>query len=181
MYWCKSLFNFRFAVAALLFALASCKPDIQQNKNSYFDLANYFNAETKKLSKANFSVVKTVSRNGDTETKTVKIDNWPSELSVFSESNINKPSWKNSYKTTTSGDITIYKALEPDLKTREIILKKENNKVIYLMIFNVTNNTLFQNKEKLTYYPDSLYQIQRKHHVRFLGTNEYLILGKLKK
>ena len=179
MYWCKSFF--RLAVIVLICFLASCKPEVQQSKNSYFDLTSYFGAETKKLTNTKFYVVKTVSRNGDAETKTVKIDNWPGELSVFSESNINKPSWRNSYKTTTNGAITIYKALEPDLKTREIILKKENNKVVYLMIFNVTNNSLFQNKEKLTYYPDSLYQIQRKQHVRFLGTNDYLIEGKLKK
>lgn len=181
MFWCKFSLGFRIAMTALFLALASCKPKIQQNKNTYFDLDTYFNSETKKLTKANFWVVKTVSRNGDAETKTVKIDNWPGELSIFSESNINKPSWKNSYKTTTSGDITIYKALEPDLKTKEIILKKENNKLVYLMVFNVTDNSLFQNREKLTYFPDSLYRIERKQHVLLLGTNNYLIFGEIKK
>jgi hypothetical protein len=53
--------------------------------------------------------------------------------------------------------------------------------VVYLMVFNVINNSLFQTREKLTYYPDSLYRIQRKQHVRFLGTNDYLIEGKLKR
>ncbi len=125
-------------------------------------------------------MLKTVSRNGEAETKTIKITNWPDELSVFSESDINKPSWKNSYKTSVSGDFTIYKALEPDLKTREIILKKQKNKIVYLMIFNQTTNKLFQTKEKLTFYPDSLYLIQRKMYVWFLGTNNYLIEGKLK-
>jgi hypothetical protein len=181
MYWYKSiLFGFRFAVTVLILTIFSCKPDVSQNKTSYFNLSSYFSAEVKKYTKANFNVLKTVSRNGEAETKTVKIANWPGELSVFSESDINKPSWKNSYKTTTSGNITIYKAVEPDLKTREIILKKENNKVIYLMIFNVVTNKLFQTKEKLSYYPDSLYSIQRKQHIRFLGTNDYLITGKLK-
>ncbi|RYE36151.1 MAG: hypothetical protein EOP42_04405 [Sphingobacteriaceae bacterium] len=160
--------------------LASCKPDIRQNETSYFNLNSYFNAEAKKLKEANFEVIKTVSRNGETETKKLKIENWPQELSLFSESDINKPSWKNSYKTTTSGDVTIYKALEPDLKTQEIIIKKHNQQIIYLMIFNVANNKLFQSKEKLTYYPDSLYIIRRKQHVRFLGTNDYLIEGKMK-
>ena len=180
MYWFNSR-TFRFAVIGLISIFACCKPEVQKSKNSYFDLTSYFAAETKKLTNANFSVVKTASRNGDAETKTVKIDNWPGELSVFSESNINKPSWKNSYQTTNSGNITIYKALEPDLKTREIILKKDNNKIVYLMIFNVVNNRLYQTREKLTYYPDSLYRIQRKQQVRFLGINDYLIEGKLKK
>lgn len=161
-------------------SLASCKPDIRQNETSYFNLKNYFSGEAKKLSKANFKVLKTVSRNGVTETKKLKIENWPQELSVFSESDINKPSWKNSYKTSVSGNLTIYKALEPDLKTQEIILKKAGDKIACLMIFNVVNNKLFQTREKLTYYPDSLYLIRRKQHVRFLGTNDYLIEGKLK-
>ena len=150
MYWSKSFLDLRFAVVALLFSMASCKPEVQQSKNTYFDLTSYFAAETKKLANTNFKVIKTVSRNGDAE-------------------------------TTVSGSLTIYKALEPDLKTREIMLKKENGKVVYLMVFNVVNNSLFQTKEKLTYYPDSLYLIQRNQHVRFLGINKYLIEGKLKK
>lgn len=180
MYWYKSLFNIRLAFLALIVSLASCKPDIHQSKISYFSLNDYFAQQTQKYAKANFSVLKTVSRNGEAETKTVKIENWPRELSLFSESDINKPSWRNSYKTTVSGNFTIYKALEPDLKTREILLKKQNNQLVYVMIFNVVDNKLFQTREKLTYYPDSLYVIHRKQNIRFLGTNDYVITGKLK-
>lgn len=181
MCWYKySSVNFRFAVLSFIVFTASCKPEIQKNKNTYFNISAYFNGKAKDYAKANFKVLKTVSRNGDAETKTLDITNWANELSVFSESDINKPSWKNSYKTTVSGDLTIYKALEPDLKTREIIIKKHQNKLIYLMIFNVVTNKLFQTKEKLMFYPDSLYSIRRKQYVRFLGTNDYLIEGKLK-
>ncbi len=181
MYWCKLIVpGFRFAVLALILNLLSCKPEVEQRKASYFSLSSYFLKKAQQYAKADFKVLKTVSRNGDTETKTVKITNWPGELSVFSESDINKPSWRNSYKITVSGKFTIYKALEPDLKTREIILKRENNQLIYMMVFNVISNKLFQTKEKLTFYPDSLYIIQRKQNVRFLGVNNYLIEGKLK-
>ena len=181
MYWYKVNFiTSRFAVLALAFSLGSCKPNVQQNKTDYFNLNTYFKQQAKKLTESNFKVLKTVSRNGEAETKKVKIANWPGELSVFSESDINKPSWKNSYKTTVSGDLTIYTALEPNLKTKEIIIKRENKKIIYLMIYNAVNNKLFQTKEKLTYYPDSLYLIRIKQHVRFLGTNDYLIEGKMK-
>ncbi len=180
MFWYKRSTICRFAVLGLLLNMASCKPDIRQNETSYFNLNTYFSNEANKLTKANFEVIKTVSRNGETEVKKLKIENWPQELSLFSESDINKPSWKNSYKTTVSGDFTIYKALEPDLKTQEIIIKKHRQQIVYLMIFNVAKNKLFQTKEKLTYYPDSLYIIRRKQFVRFLGENNYLIEGKLK-
>jgi hypothetical protein len=181
MYWYKPRYlNFRFAVLALIICFSSCKPEVHQSNNSYFNLSSYFKQEAEKYQHGNFYVVKTVLRNGESETKKVKIGNWAGELSVFSESDINKPSWKNSYKTTTSGQYTIYTAKEPDLKTREIIEKKENNKLVSLMIFNVVSNKLFQTREKLSYYPDSLYIIQRKLNVRFLGENNYLIKGKLK-
>lgn len=180
MFWYKIRGISRFAALALVYSLASCKPDVQQNTSTYFSLNTYFKQETQKLTKANFNVVKTVSRNGEAETKTVKIANWPGELSVFSESDINKPSWKNSYKTTASGNFTIYKALDPDLKTQEIIIKKAKNRIAFVMVYNIVNNKLFQTREKLTYYPDSLYLIRRKQNVRFLGMNDYLIEGKLK-
>ncbi len=169
-----------FMILVLAESLTSCKPVIQQNKSEFFSLNTYFKQQAQKLTKTNFKVVKTVSRNGQAETKTVKIENWPGELSVFSESDINKPAWQRSYKTTVSGDYTIYKALEPDLKTREIMLKKTNNKLVFVMVYNVVNNKLFQTTEKLTYYPDSLYLIRIKQTVRFLGMNDYLIEGKLK-
>ncbi len=172
--------KFSLIILTILGSLASCKPDIHQNKPEFFSLNTYFNQQAQKLAKANFKVVKTVSRNGQSETKTVKIENWPGELSVFSESDINKPAWQRSYQTTVSGDYTIYKALEPDLKTREIMLKKTNNKLVFVMVYNVLTNKLFQMQEKLTYYPDSLYIIRRKQNVRFLGMDDYLIEGKLK-
>ena len=166
--------------SSVLLVLASCRPEVKQNKHDYFSLTNYFADEAKHYQQADFYVVKTVSRNQETETKRVKIDNWPGELSVFSESDINKPAWKNSYSKTVSGNITIYKTTEPDLKTREIIIKRNGKGISYLMIYNVVNNKLFQMKEKLSFFPDSLYVIQRKQHVRFLGENDYLITGKIK-
>lgn len=182
MYWFKRKFvKSGFVLIVSVFFLPMCKPDIKKYKNDYFELNSYFLQQGKKYADSDFYVLKTVSRNGEAETKRVKIADWPGELSVFSESDINKPAWKNSYKTTVSGDFTIYKAKEPDLKTREIILKKQKNRIEYIMIFNTVNNQLFQTREKLTYYPDSLYIIQRKQHVRFLGTNDFLITGKIKK
>lgn len=180
MFWYKNRSVFRFVLLIFAGSLASCKPDVQQNTNTYFNLNTYFKQETQKLAKADFTVVKTVSRNGQVETKSLKIANWPQELSLFSESDINKPSWKNSYRITSSENYTIYKALEPDLRTQEIIIKKVSKKITLVMIYNVVNNRLFQTKEKLTYYPDSLYIIRRKQNVRFLGVNDYLIEGKLK-
>ena len=48
------------------------------------------------------------------------------------------------------------------------------------MIVNHTKNMLYENTEKLSYFPDSLYLIQKKQRVRLLGTDTYRISGLFK-
>ena len=184
MYWYK-LRNYTLAALTgglLLFSFA-CKPDIKETGATlnYFDLKGYFINDTARLNHSNIPVDKTVTHNGIAETKTVHIDNWGRELDLFIASDINKPAWKNSYSVTTTGDFLIYKAKDPDLKTREVMIKKDRQKVKWILIFNYTKNALYQTTEKLTYFPDSLYLIQKKQQVRLIGTNIYTIKGVFKK
>jgi len=177
MYWYKSRAIFILIVAAS--ALSACKPEIKQSRSSlkYFDLKGYFERDSARLTQLNKPVLKSVKHNGETETKTVRIANWGTELSLFKESDINRPAWKNSYSVLADSNLVIYKALEPDLKTKEILIKLKAGKVKYIMIINDTKNLLFKTQEKLSYFPDSLYLIQKAQTVRFLGANNYDIQG----
>ncbi len=47
------------------------------------------------------------------------------------------------------------------------------------MIYNDSKNMLYESQEWLSYFPDSLYQIDKKQTVRLLGTNTYKIKGAL--
>jgi hypothetical protein len=131
------------------------------------------------LRKLNRITHKMVYHNGIKETKDVHINNWGVELSLFSQSDINKPAWRNSYIIEKGDNIEIYRANDPDLKTREIIIKKEGGKVKWILISNSTKNQLYQTKEKLSYFPDSIYIIQKYQKVRLLGANTYYIKGSL--
>lgn len=166
-------------VCGLLFVLPACKPDLKATGTSskYFDLAGYFSRESARLTRLNKPITKTAYHNGTTESKKVHIDNWDEEFSLFSESDINKPAWKNSYDIIAEGNILIYKAKDPELKTREILIKKLNGRVNYMLIYNFEKNKLYTTSEELTYFPDSLYQINKTQTVRFLGTNKYQIKG----
>ncbi len=161
--------------------LPSCKPAVKEDgvTAKYFDLKAFFKADAERLTGLNKPVRKTVAHNGDTETKGVKIDNWERELSLFSESDINKPAWRDSYGVQTSPTMVIYIAKDDDLKTREIIVNKTNDKVKYIVIYNYTKNILYYTQEKLTYWPDSLYKIEKTQQVRLLGLNKYVITGSL--
>lgn len=179
MYWYRSKTKF---TPVLLFAIAwfsACKPQIKETgaKLKFFDLKAFFSADTARLNKLGKPVLKTVTHNGATETKAVPIDNWGQELELFMASDINKPAWRDSYTITNSGGFLIYKAKFPDLKTRELLIKKEGEKVKYILIFNRINTSLYQTSEKLSYFPDSLYIIEKSQKIRLMGFNRYKITG----
>jgi hypothetical protein len=185
MYWYKPLnkiTTYLIAGVVLMLAINSCKNDSHSaaDTNKFFDIKGYFKAESARLTKSNPPVDKTVVHNNTTETQKVHISNWDNELSSFTESDINKPAWKASYTVTVTDDLLIYKAKDPELKTQEIMIKKDHNKIKWILIVNhPKKNILYENAEKLSYFPDSLYLIQKKLMVRVLGINRYKISGSL--
>lgn len=166
----------------LLSGLQACKPDKTQSNGTlkYFDVAGYFKADTARLTKVNPRVDKTVTHNGVTENKTVQITNWGQEFNLFIQSDINRPAWKNSYNVLNTDSLIIYSAKTPDLRTTKIMIKKEKGKVKWIVMYNHTKNMLYETKEKLSYFPDSVYQIVKSQHVKLMGQNLYVITGVLK-
>jgi len=163
-------------VSACLFG---CKPDIKETGATlkYFDIKGFFATDIARLNKLNKPVLKTIVYNGVTEKKNVQIKNWGPELDLFAGSDINKPAWKNSYSIVANDDFLLYKAKYPELKMREMLIKKVNGKVKWMMIFNRTKNIIYQTTEKLSYFPDSVYTIEKAQKVRLMGTNFYKVQG----
>jgi len=171
---------------SLISGLQACKPDIKENQTSmkYFDLQGFFRADSARLTHLNPLILKSVKHNGTTESKKLHIPNWGTELSSFSESDINKPAWRDSYSITADSNVIIYQALDSTLKTKEILIRKANGKVKSIMIENRVEKYVYKKKillyktlEKLSYFPDSLYLIQKSQTVRILGKNNYDIAG----
>jgi hypothetical protein len=76
--------------------------------------------------------------------------------------------------------VIIYQAKTPDLRTRRIVIGKNGDKVKWILILNLTKNLLYQNSERLTYFPDSLYQIIKIQKVRVMSKDTYTIQGVFK-
>jgi hypothetical protein len=59
--------------------------------------------KARRLTRQNPTVNKTVAHNGAAESKKLQIANWAKELNLFTESDINKPAWKEAtpYRQTT--------------------------------------------------------------------------------
>ena len=181
MYWYKR-YLLLISSFILLLGIASCKRDSNAaaDTKTFFDIKGYFEADSVRLTKENPLITKTVAHNQVPETQKVHISDWCTELSLFIESDINRPAWRNSYDVNTTDNITIYAAKDPALKTQRVVIKNENGKLKWIMIVNHTKNMLYENTEKLSYFPDSLYLIQKKQRVRLLGTDTYRISGLFK-
>ena len=165
-----------------LLGIASCKRDSNAaaDTKAFFDIKGFFEADSARLTKENPLVTKTVIHNKASETQKVHISDWGTELSLFIQSDINRPAWRDSYNVNVTDNITRYTAKDPSLKTQGVLLKMENGKLKWIMIVNHTKNILYENSEKLSYFPDSLYVIAKKQSVRILGTSTYRINGLLK-
>jgi hypothetical protein len=171
------------AVLVCAAGLASCRPDVQVGSSDkrYFDLKGYITADTARLNKLRPAVTKTVTHNtSGAQTKRLAISNWGRELDLFTASDINKPAWRDSYRIQKSGDSVIYTALFPELVTRRIAVQTVKGVVKKISVSNFTKNLLYQTTENLVYYPDSVYLIDKLQKVKIIGSNRYLIVGKIK-
>jgi hypothetical protein len=61
------------------------------------------------------------------------------------------------------------------------MIKKACGKVNYVLILNYSENLLYTNTEKLSYFPDSLYEVVKRQRVRLIGENRYKIQGFFKR
>lgn len=170
----------RYILIIAFLAFSACNQPEQKEVKSYADLKGFFESEAKRLEKADPKVYKTVARNDASETRSVGNINWKTELSLFAESDINKPAWQDSYKVISQAGKTIYLATDSSLRTREISINKDpQGKIKKIKILNHTKNMLYSSTEQLIYIPDSLYQISKQQNVVFIGDNRYYILGVL--
>ncbi|MEB0276936.1 hypothetical protein [Mucilaginibacter sp. 5C4] len=182
MYWYKPFSKYTIYTSVLLLLCGSyaCnKPEIKETgaELQYFDLKGYFGKQDTLLTKQNPEVNKSVAHNGDTESKKVRIASWKKELNLFTESDINKPAWKQSYNVQSNADSTVYKAKFPELKTREIVVRKKAGQVTEIAIVNNTHNILYNTSEKLVYVPNAYYSIEKNQKVKVMGANNYRING----
>lgn len=172
----------RIGVLFLLsFWIYSCsEPEVKSSQKHYADIKGFVESEVSRLSKSNTRVNKTVIQNGISESLTNLEVNWEDELALFSESDINKTAWQDSYSVIKKAENTEFLALDSTLRTRLIITRQNKNKeIVYLQIRNRTKNNLYKTDEVLTYIPDSVYSIIKDQKVIFLGKNRFEIRGSL--
>lgn len=168
-----------FILCCFVIICASCNIKEQEkiNVKTYFDLEEYFNKEISRLSKANPTINKTVIVNGQAEYKKIKISDWKQELSSFMSSDINKASWRGSFKTTVSRSLKTYTTNNPKIPVKKLEIIYKNNNVFAIKIFVKNVNNLYTSQDSLSYFPDSLYQIKKVQLIRLMDKKKYQVTG----
>ena len=161
--------------------LSACQtPDKSiKEEAAYPDITAFFKAEIKRLTKDKPTISKEVHLNKNQETKLTNQINWEEELSIFLASDINKPAFRGLYKKHLEDGELIFSANDPNVKTRELkILRDNTGRIKRITITNHSENLLYTTDDYLEYCPDSIYQIVKRQEVKVIGTNNYWILGK---
>jgi 2-hydroxy-3-keto-5-methylthiopentenyl-1-phosphate phosphatase len=174
----KKLFIPVFAIA-----LFSCNQRKEAEANTdlvYFDIKGYFEKEISRLQKLNPVVNKTVSVNGAVESKSSKIADWSKELTIFVNADINKTSWKGSFKTVKQNETEVYTSDSKKIPIKKISVTQHGQQVDKIEIIIDNKNILYQSQDTLTYCPDSLYSIKKQQKIRLLKDKKYSVIVKLK-
>jgi len=170
------------SIFLLFIILSSCKPVAEKSFEApYEDIKGFFESEVIRLNKNKSVVNKTITQNELSETKEgIQID-WENELSLFTGSDINKAAWQDSYRILKDSSTITYLAIDTNLRTREIRIKKDSSsKIRQILIRNSSKNYLYESTETLMYIPDSTYSIDKFQKVILLGKNKYLIRAEVK-
>jgi len=141
----------------------------------FFDLRAYFQGQISGLTGTN-GVRKRVSANGKTEEKTFADIDFGRELSMFLNSDINRPAWLDKYKIdtlriendSTRSKMIAYTTANEQLKTKDVKVYLDKNDVpVEIDISNVDKSAFSDWRQDMTYRAGRGYRISNDQHFIF--------------
>ncbi len=162
----------------IFFCSCSQKEENIPQSEPYFNIKNYFEKEADRLTKLSLIVHKTVSIDGVSEQKRVKISDYKKELNTFISSDINKASWRGAFTVKKEEDQTFFTTENEKVPVKKVHIRFKNNSVKSIQIIVQTTNILYHSADTLTYFPDSLYEIKKTQKIKLLKEKKYVVIGR---
>ncbi|WP_422797330.1 hypothetical protein [Sphingobacterium sp. HJSM2_6] len=149
-----------------------------QLKQTYFDVPQFIQTEIDSLKKRNPVIQKTVFKDQEEETKSMKISDWDAEFASFKNIDLNKPAYAGQIAVDTIDQVVQYHFLNPksDLSCVRIQLDSLGNPMM-LSIEKQVKNKLYQTSEFLVYEKGSFYLLEKNQDVQVMGENYYKVQG----
>lgn len=167
----------KWFMAVILLAACNAKPE-SALAPKYFDIKGYFEKEVNRLSNQSVIIEKSVAINGNAEIKKVKIADWKQELNPFIKADINKDSWRGSFRFSSTADEKIYISNDLKIPVKKVVIKEKDNQLQSIKIFLTSKNDLYMSQDTLYYVPDSVYVIKKSQKIKLLDKKNYEIIGK---
>lgn len=167
------------AITTLFF---SCSTEVQNQKDntSYIDIPAYFQKEIIRLKTENPTVVKTVKKDKQEETKEVQIANWENELSNYLNIDLNKPAYHGLFTKDSTDYKVTFSAKDSNLDISFIEISYVLTEPVEFKIKRKVKNSLYQTEETLYYHKNKSYSLEKHQSVIALDDNHYYIEGRFK-
>ncbi len=142
-------------------------------REPFFDLSGYMQAQIDSLTALQPPVRKTVILNGTEETKQLTDLRFATDLRMFREADINKPAWLDKYTVTNENagggaQVQRYVATDSSLQTRQLDITLSNdNTPTKIVVYRKTGTILSDGDHVLTYDPAVGYGIRTEQVNRF--------------
>ncbi len=151
---------------------------------SYFSLQAFFQNEFTRLARDSIALEKEAWLNDHFDHSFNPSPDWPKELNLFIESDINKPAYLGSYTCDTIdwGDSLAiqYRALEKSLRTRELEIRLRGDSLTGIFIAYEDNNPVFTASRTMRYRPGKGYSISGMQGTAAGGHTRLEIKGQFK-
>lgn len=184
------IYNFRihfFTLLGMVVLLNACQSASEQADQApeemplaFFDIKGYFSKEKERLVQTQPAVTKKVAINGETEEKKLDSLDFGRELTVFIQSDINRPDWVEKYRIDSvmqGNKLTElhYQALDDKLRTRQIDIIFNNDQVNEIHIEKGGTNIVAGSEQELTYLPGQGYTIKSRQYTALSRDKELSI------
>lgn len=131
--------------------LISCGQEKELSTKKYFDLKGFTQSTIETLQRQKPAVRKTWQIGKQKESKNTNDIDWPKELSLFAEADLNKSAFVNSYEISENQNVINYKlkkteSLPVKTMTIETLSEKDSKQI---SVETTTSNYLFKNRSEI--------------------------------
>ena len=171
-------------LAFFLFSISGC--NLLDNKaadvkGQHFNMSQFINAQCTLLSKQHMRLEKKVFLNGNSESQTLKVENWQKELSAFSQADIDKPAFYGKYEidsTFRNQNLSFisYRALADKLKIRELDIAFDSlGNPVNINVKTKSRNVLYASSQVLTFETQNGYIVSGIQSIQFLRPDTFKV------
>lgn len=183
-----------FVPGVLMLLLVACDNPAQPGQaNVYFDVAGYVKTQIAALKTQNPTVEKQTRIKDKSQNQTVKNIDWSRELELFTQADINKPAFRNSYDIARPDSLTYRYTLKPteeklSVRSLTVALDAQTRQPRLIEAVLRTQNLLYESERKLTLTsgldPSARWQVKQYkltgfQQLTYFGKSDFFVEGRV--